>query len=302
MVYTLSLPDLYTCTIKVSPEDGNNLMSLSQSARLMRSKKQTEGIIPLIYPDVTSSVDFRSKLLSIKVKPVGHKNEITFADFLLNNQKTPWWNDIFASDKEHVELGEINVFHMNLLQYNLVQAVGGMVVCAYDFVSSMVIIEATTQDPQVSATIADSAGVHLQQYLTDYHVKKARENFIYYKKLLIQSKKKYDYARRQYSKFADTHQESMLQSVRSQMSYLEDEMRMAYDDYSKLLTSSIEAESKMQEVKPSFTTIQSATVPISPSAPDHLFFVLRNVVLSIVFISLYIFYKENDIREIIGLQ
>ena len=78
-VYTLSLPNYYKCTVKLAPELGSgaksgvgSLASLASSfgVNIGGSQQGTDAINPTLYPDLMNSVDFKTSLFEIQVKPL----------------------------------------------------------------------------------------------------------------------------------------------------------------------------------------------------------------------------------------
>ena len=74
----LSIPNYYTCTVKLSPELSNRSASTSSLASLASSfgvklnsamGSSSEALFPTLYPDLMASVDFITDILKIKVKP-----------------------------------------------------------------------------------------------------------------------------------------------------------------------------------------------------------------------------------------
>ena len=75
---TLSIPNYYTCTVKLSPELSNRSTSTSSLAALASSfgvklgsgmGSSSEALFPTLYPDLMTSVDFKADLFRIKVRP-----------------------------------------------------------------------------------------------------------------------------------------------------------------------------------------------------------------------------------------
>lgn len=65
-------------------------------------------------------------------------------------------------------------------------------------------------------------------------------------------------------------------------------MQLKYNTYSALNAQLQSAQAKVQEVTPAFTIVNSATVPLLPSGPKRMAFVLIMVIMSWIITTLYI--------------
>ena len=105
-IYTLSIPNYYTCSVELSPELSNRSSSGASLASLASSfgvklasglgSSRSEAIFPTLYPDLMSSVDFKTSLFKIKVKREDGE-EFTYYDYLLKGQSRPWWSGVIGA-------------------------------------------------------------------------------------------------------------------------------------------------------------------------------------------------------------
>ena len=84
----------------------------------------------------------------------------------------------------------------------------------------------------------------------------------------------------------------MLQSFISKRDEMENEMQLKFNTYSAMRTQYEAMLAKLQEKTPAFTTLQNATVPIRPSKPKRMIFVLGMCVLAVFGTSLWIIRKS----------
>ena len=190
--YQHAIPNEYTCIIKIAPELGSG----KKSARLAsmanrffsRSKNQTSDVVyPFIYPEIVASMDFRINMLDVIIRRSNDDTPITYYDYLLNYQKKPWWSNILSSP-EYIPKDSLNRFKLTGSQFGVAAIVATLVECQTDENTQVITITVKDQDPLVCALIADSAKVHLQNYITAYYSNKAREDEIYHKKYKLKQK------------------------------------------------------------------------------------------------------------------
>ena len=278
-IYALSLPNFYNCTVKLSPEmsgskaSAGSLASLASSfgVNLGSSGVGTEALFPTLYPDLMNSVDFKTSLFPVKVKREEDNKVFTYYDYLMNEQKVPWWSSamkglfsLFGSKKKTGD-AKVDPFRLTKDQYDIAHSIGRSINCSVDKKTSVISIEVTAQDPLVAAMMADSVRNRLQAFITSYRTKKARNDLAYMEQLFGEAREQYVKARQQYAAFVDANQDVILQSYKSKEEDLENDMQLKYNAYTQIYEQLQLARAKVQERTPAFTVVQSASVPIKHS-------------------------------------
>ena len=64
-------------------------------------------------------------------------------------------------------------------------------------------------------------------------------------------------------------------------------MQLKYNTYTTLVAQLKAADAKLQERTPVFTTIQGAEVPVKPSGPKRVLFVLGSLFIASIIITIY---------------
>ncbi len=319
IVYALSLPNYYNCTVLLSPElssstkKSSTIMNLSKAFGMKvdpHMDRNSEAIFPTIYPDVINSLDFKSSLLSIKIKKNNCTEGTTYYNYLLNDQKSPWWADAITaimnlfnsntSTEDSLEDEIIDLHRLTRPQTMVLRAINDLVICDIDEDTKVISVSVTDQDPQVSALIADSVKCRLQGFITKYRTQKAITEFENLKKSCADAKREYEQTSERYSKYIDTHQNSLRTKERVEAEALENEMHLCKSNYEKLSYDCQEAEYKIQEKKPAFTTLQGATVPIAKSSPNRSLMCIQFVAFVFFFLTVCILYRENDLKRFLG--
>ena len=312
-ICAISLPNYYNCTVKLSPElsgskKAGGLASLASSfgVNLGTSGAGTEALFPTLYPDLMSSVDFKASLFEVKVTREEDNQTFTYYDYLMNEQKTPWWSagmkaffSLFNS-KEEMQKTKVDPFRLTAEQTGIVKTIDKNVVCDVDNTTMVITIDVTDQDPLICATMADSVKTRLQKFITDYRTSKARVDLEYNKKMLVEARAKYDQARDRYAAFADSHRAVISQTARMKVADLQTEMEMRSQILQQVIAQLQEAEMKVQENTPAFTTLQSATVPVLKAGPKRAQMCLIFTFLAFLCTSVYILYKEGDLKQFVG--
>lgn len=320
-VYTLSLPNYYQCTVTLSPEmsgskSTSGLASIASSFGVNLSGamgNSTEALFPTLYPDLMNSTVFKTGLFAIPVtiegdKDAGEKDRtMSYYEYLAKEQKTTWWGaaikglfSLFKEEKPE-ETEEVDPFRLTREQARIVKMIDKKIICDVDKKTMVISIDVTDQDPVICATMADSVKVRLQQAITDYRTSKARVDLEYDKKMYEEAKERYDRACDAYVRFADGNQKVFLQTVRQKQSKLEDEMQLLRTICQQLGSQVQQAEMKVQEATPAFTTLKNATVPVKKAGPVRSKIVLIFLFLAFLVTTAWVFYKEDDLKPLLGL-
>jgi hypothetical protein len=303
---SLSIPNYYSCTVKLAPEASGNrgsgsLANLASSFGVNLGNQGSGGdaIVPSLYPDLMNSVTFKASLFPVKVQLEGD-SAMTYYDYLLNHQKLPWWTSAIKSLKnrftEKHESKKVNPFRLTNEQASIINLMNKKVVCDVDDNTMVISINVTDQDPLIAATMADSVQMHLQEFITEYRTRKARIDLAYSQKLFKEAKERYEKARKRSASFNDANQKAFLSRVRSEASDLENEMQLQLRAYSQVAAQLQLAEAKVQEDTPAFTLLQPATVPVKKDGPKRSVFCFLILLLAFIVTTMFVLKKEKHLK------
>lgn len=310
--YILCIPRYYTTGLSLAPETSNGpsmsgtLGSLASSFGFDLGSIQTsDAISPLLYPDLMEDNAFVMDLLSIKVESMDGEIECSYKEYLTKYRKSAWWNSIFraiggifATKEETPMKAKIksSPYILSKDQDGILEAARGNIGIDIDKKTNVISISVMAQDPLICKTMADSVQERLQLYITKYRTNKACIDEAYYKQLAAEAKKDYEKARQLYNSFSDANTNLTLQSFRSKLNDLENDMQLKYNTYSAMITQYQAAKAKVQERTPAFTVIKGAAVPVKPAGPKRVIFVLSMIFIATIFTAAYSI--KEDIRNL----
>ena len=324
-VIALSLPSYYKCEVTLSPEMSTSRSSSSLAALATSFGvnlkgalgNNTEALFPTVYPDLMNSTEFMSGLFKIPVTIEGDKEEgepdrtMTYYDYLMDEQKRPWWSEAIGgtmewlvsliSEEEQDSSDVIDPFRLTKKQTQIIKMIEKKIVCDVDKKTMVISIEVTDQNPVICATMADSVKVRLQKAITDYRTSKARVDLEYNKKVYAEALARYKQVSEEYVRFADGNQKAFLQSIRQKRSELEDKLSLQRGICQQLASQVQQAEMRVQEATPAFTTLQNATVPVMKAGPGRKKILLVFLFLAFIATSAWCLHKEGDLKPLLGL-
>lgn len=282
VILAFATPKIYKSTVILAPEESGSSFSgsLSSLASMvgmnMKIGQTGDALYPEIYPDLMESTGFIVGMFPVTVTKSKSGETYTYFDYLQKHQKLAfyeypidWLNSLKEkfSDDEQTKAGhKVDSKHLTKKEFDIVKAINGKMNCSVDKKTNVITIVVKDQDPQIAATIADSAQMHLQRTITDYRTKKARVDLEYMQQLFDEAHKEYSKARQKYAAFGDSYQNLKMQSYVLKGDELENEMQLKYTIYQQVVEQLQLAKAKVQERTPAFTIVQEATVPVKHSS------------------------------------
>lgn len=300
--YIMCIPRTYNSSLSLAPEI-NNSSNLSGTIGSLASSfgfdlgnmETTDAINPMLYPDLMDDNGFVVGLFDVKVATTDGAIRCSYYDYLTKHQDSPFWTqgmnsikDLFATKEPSGKAsGDNNPYMLSKKQDGVANAIRKSVTINVDKKTAVITISTEAQDPLVCKTLADSVKERLQVFITNYRTSKARVDEQYYKRLVTEAKRDYDKARQNYGSYADANMDVVLTSMRAKQDEMENEMQLKYNTYSTMMTQYQAARAKVQERTPAFTVIQGAAVPLKPTAPKRMFFVIGMCFAAIIVLSVY---------------
>ena len=306
-LYIICIPRTFSTDTKLAPEidnpmSGGTLGDLASSLGFnLGDMQSTDAITPLLYPDLMEDNRFVTHLFGIQVETADGQVRTTYGDYLRNHQEKPWWTraagavaGLLASDDGDGtgKKGGFDPYRLSKDDEGLANAIRDNVKLGVDKKTGVVTISTEAQDPLICKTLADSVRAELQDFITDYRTNKARNDLEYYKGLMDEAKAAYEKARRLYGTYADSNSDVVLESYKAKQNDLENEMQLRYNNYTAMVAQYQAAKAKVQENTPAFTTLKGAAVPIKPTGPKRMLFVIGMMILATFGVVIYILKDE----------
>ncbi|MFC2514306.1 MAG: chain-length determining protein [Prevotella melaninogenica] len=297
----LCVPRTYTSETAMAPEvtsgmDADALGDIASSFGFdLPTGKNTDAISPLLYPDLMKDNGFATTLFKVNVETVDKKIHTDYYNYLKYHTKTTWWEKCQVwLTKQLAHKDTVNSVHAKFDPYQLsktdealVEGMRNNIKINTDKKTGIITISTIDQDPMVAKILADATRKQLQEYIIEYRTKKLRNDVEHYQSLVNQAKKDYEKVRKEYGKISDADMDVVLESVRLKQNDLENDMQLKYNTYTTLVAQLKAADAKLQEHTPVFTTIQGAEVPVKPSGPKRVLFVLGSFFVAFLVVTIY---------------
>lgn len=321
IIVYLSIPKQYTVNVTLSPEmggskSGNGLVGIAASflGSGVSSGDSSDALNASLSSEIVSSTPFLLELLSIDIPaPDGNANMVL--DTYLDDQSSPWWNYVIGFPNMLVggvkslfsegtldtleNVGRRGTLELSQEQNTKVNVLRNSVKASIDTKTAITNVSVSLQSPKVAAVVADSVVHKLQEYITDYRTSKVKDDCAYLEKLFKERQREYYTAQKKYANYVDTHDNLVLQSVRTEQERLQNDMSLAYQIYSQVANQLQVARAKVQEEKPVFAVVEPAIVPLNPSGMKLMIYVIVFVLFSITTTIVWKFLVKNILKIII---
>ena len=322
IIVAISIPKQYTVEVTLSPEMGSNkgggLSGLAASflGSGVSMGDGTDALNASLSADIVSSTPFLLELSNMKV-PVSGSEKISLSSYL-DEESSPWWSyvigfpgmviggvkSLFIEDEDEsifLDKASQGTIELSKKESQKIESLKKKIVASVDKKTSMTSVTATFQDSKVAAVVADSVVKKLQEYIIDYRTSKSKEDCLYLEKLFKERQQEYYVAQKKYADYMDSHDNIILQSVRTEQERLQNDMSLAYQVYSQVASQLQVARAKVQEEKPVFAIVEPAVVPLEPSGTSRKVYVLAFIFLSVCIVIFWnLFGKDflNKFKEV----
>lgn len=292
-----SIPKFYRSSIMLAPEEsqnslGGSVSSLASMVGLDMKLGTNDAIYPEIYPDVIHSTEFLTGLFDAPVMTRDERVKTNYRTYLTKHQQTAWWDvpvdwirrkmqDQKGTAKKAEGL-PVDPARLTLDEDIAARAVDASIKCLVDKKTDVISIDVEAQDPLVAKTMVDTVTSRLQQYVTDYRTRKAKADLAYIEKIYDEAKKQYDAARDIYAVASNSHQDLVMETARTKIKALENDMQLKYSIYSQVAEQRQLAQANVQKMTPAFTIIKNSTVPVKHANRPKVLIIFAFLVLGFV--------------------
>lgn len=318
IIVAISIPKQYTVGVTLSPEMGNTkaggLSGLAASflGSGMAINEGTDALNASLSADIVSSTPFLLELSTMKIPAL--EGETMTLNVYLDEESSPWWSyviglpgmviggvkSLFTEEESELvpsDKANLGTIELSKKESKKIESLKKKILASVDKKTSMTTVSVTLQNPKVAAVVADSVVRKLQEYIIDYRTSKAKEDCLYLERLFKERQQEYYDAQKKYADYMDSHDNIILQSVRTEQERLQNDMSLAYQVYSQVANQLQVARAKVQEEKPVFAVVEPAVIPLYPSGTSRKIYVLAFIFLSVCFVISWKLFGEDILNK-----
>lgn len=310
IIIGFSLPRTYQVDVNLSPESGVSATGgLSGIASMFGLGSASAGfgedaLTFNMFPEIVKTNPFALEMLQIPIQ-TQKGDSIILYDYL-DTEKKSWWGYAMGApgmliggikslfkEEQKDSIKAIDPFRLTPEQSGRIGMLKKILEVKTDKKNNMTKVTVSLQDPLAAAIVADSAVHKLQEYITDYRTRKAKQDYDFQLSLCEQYRKEYFDAQQKYAKFADANRNVILQAVTSEKDRLQKNLSLAEQIYSQSMGQLQVLRGKVQEAKPVFAVVEPATVPLAPASPKKMLIIIAFAFLAFVLESAWILFGKD---------
>jgi uncharacterized protein involved in exopolysaccharide biosynthesis len=125
------------------------------------------------------------------------------------------------------------------------------------------------QEAGAAAQLGQRAQELLQQYITEFKIKKAKANLDFIQLRFDETTKKFEAAQEKLASFRDRNKSVTLATARTEEERLTSQYNLIYSIYSELAKQLEQAKIQVKQDTPVFTIIEPVSVPTKKSKPNR---------------------------------
>ncbi len=266
MIISWSIPTAYTTIVKIVPD---------------KSTIENSNFIS----DIVKSRPFLLDFWDFKVTKLNGDSSIMLRDYILKEQKFPWWKGIVDipskirkwKQGEPLYVDTVNLFRLAPEQMTFVSRMSENIKIQMDKRNGVMNLSVVMQDPMISAVIANEIFKDMQELVREKKTYKANADVQFYEQLLLKTRANYESKQRELEDYIVSHEKKKSTISALEEAFLKQEFESMYKPYVSMLEEVDKAKMKAQEESPTFAVIEPASVPTYPSEPRSLLIILGSI-------------------------
>jgi uncharacterized protein involved in exopolysaccharide biosynthesis len=251
---------------------------------------ETSELSPYIYPQIVQSVPFQLELMETPFQIQGIGKPISIYEYYTG--KYAKTNIIALVKKYTIGLPGVILGALKSKQYEEESVITGDSLFASPITltekqetirkmlskrvtletndkEGYVVLHASAHDSKLAAQVAHKAQLLLQNYITEFKIKKASAQLAFINERYAEKKKDFEKAQTNLAIFVDRNKNVTSAVARTDEVRLQNEYRLAFEVYSQLAQQFEQAQIKVKEDTPVFSIVKPVTVPIEKSKPNR---------------------------------
>jgi len=287
LLVALFSPKQYTATTTMVPQDNDaqsklgGLSGLAAMAGFNLNLAGTSDITPAVYPQIISSVPFQLELMKTELTFKGIDHPVSLYDYYTEYDKPNplikytlglpgvLLKAIKGKKKEGPALGNNGPIRLTEDQKKVQKKLSELVSIDYNDKDGYVTLTCSMPEALPAAQLAQHTQKMLQQYITDFKVKKATASLDFVQQRYDETKKQFEQAQDDLARFRDRNKNVATAMAQTELDRLTSNYNLIYSVYSELAKQLEQAKIQVKEDTPIFTIIEPVSVPLEKSKPNR---------------------------------
>jgi len=237
---------------------------------------------PAVYPQIVSSLPFRLELMKTPLNFSKLSTPVTFYDYYSSVQKPNLLlkytiglpgtilSAIKGKQTESVLPGqEKGPLELTAKQQSVSEIISQLISLEANAKDGLITLSATMPEARAAAQLGQRAQELLQQYITDFKIKKAKTNLDFIQQRFDETAQKFEVAQQRLASFSDRNKNVSLATAKTEEERLRSQYNLIYSVYSELAKQLEQAKIQVKQDTPVFTIIEPISVPTKKTKPNR---------------------------------
>ncbi|MCE7995880.1 MAG: exopolysaccharide biosynthesis protein [Roseivirga sp.] len=314
VIYSLLAAKVYEATTTILPQTNegvevpsriNGLASLAGIN--LGAAAQSSEIGAILYPRIVNSVPFRREILNTPINSSKTSDSLTLREYKTQFANNGILGGIYMytiglpstirswTKNESAEAGQVFVDSLFLTisqeEQEMIAGLSENLTIFVDAKDGTISITSRMPEPVASAQLAVRAQQLLKEAITDFKIKKAKEELTFTKALYEEKRLEFEKKQEDLANFRDRNKNITLSITRNQEERLEAEYSLALNIFNELATQLETAKLKVREETPSFAVLDPVVVPGRRSSPKRAMIVIMSGFAGVLLGLFFVFVK-----------
>jgi len=244
---------------------------------------------PIVYPQIVASLPFQLELMNTRITFSDYKEPVTFYNYYSVPKKTNPFikytiglpgvilglpgtilTAIRGKEVEKTGLNEQNQpIEITNKQRDVLLVLSKLITLDANQKEGILTLSTTMPEALASAQLGQRAQELLQQYITEFKIKKAKANLDFIQQRFDEATKKFEAAQEKLATFRDRNKNVSLAIAKTEEERMNSQYNLIYSIYSELAKQLEQAKIQVKQDTPVFTIIEPISVPTKKSKPNR---------------------------------
>lgn len=294
-IIALTTPNEFVATTIMVPSgsDGTfkmgGLGGLAAMAGINLNTTTGSDLSPTVYPQIINSLPYQLELMKTPLNFSDRKELVTFYDYYSEPQKeNPFVKYTIglpglilgipgailsaARGKEQETksaIAQTKPIELTNKQRDVRLILSGLISLNVNTKEGILSLSTTMPEAKAAAQLGQRAQELLQQYITEFKIKKAKANLDFIQQRFDETTKKFDAVQEKLASFRDRNKSVTLATARTEEERLTSQYSLIYSIYSELAKQIEQAKIQVKQDTPVFTIIEPVSVPTKRTKPNR---------------------------------
>lgn len=272
----------------------SNLGGLAAMAGLSLNATSGSELSPLVYPQIVNSLPFQLDLMNTPLDFPEYKRPVTLFEYYTSPQKDnivlkytiglpklilgiP--DKIFSIFRAETPIpsswnNQSNLIELTKNQSDVRLLLSEIISLNVNTKDGLITLSSTMPEARAAAQLGQKAQILLQQYVTEFKIKKAKANLDFIQQRYDETAIKFETAQEKLALFRDRNKNVSLATAKTEEEKLISQYSLILSIFSELSKQLEQAKIQVKQETPVFTIIEPVSIPLKKSKPDRITIIL----------------------------